>query len=156
MNENFTLDAASLLILQELQRDSRQTVQQIAAKAGLSTTPCWKRIKELEAAGVIRGYTALVDRSKVGLNLVEVNLSQHTETTVRQFEREVAVSPHIVRCLSTTGQADYILTVMARDVAHYEQLLHGTIFRLPGVSQVRSSIVLNEVKSEVRLPVGEA
>ena len=159
MNENFTLDAASLLILQELQRDSRQTVQQIAAKAGLSTTPCWKRIKELEAAGVIRGYTALVDRSKVGLNLlvvVEVNLSQHTETTVRQFEREVAVSPHIVRCLSTTGQADYILTVMARDVAHYEQLLQGTIFRLPGVSQVRSSIVLNEVKSEVRLPVGEA
>src|SRR5450830_1496124 len=156
MNENFTLDAASLLILQELQRDSRQTVQQIAAKAGLSTTPCWKRIKELEAAGVIRGYTALVDRSKVGLNLLVVNLSQHTETTVRQFEREVAVSPHIVRCLSTTGQADYILTVMARDVAHYEQLLHGTIFRLPGVSQVRSSIVLNEVKSEVRLPVGEA
>ncbi|RUP35174.1 MAG: Lrp/AsnC family transcriptional regulator, partial [Curvibacter sp.] len=74
---------------------------------------------------------------------------------VRQFEREVAVSPHIVRCLSTTGQADYILTVMARDVAHYEQLLHGTIFRLPGVSQVRSSIVLNEVKSEVRLPVAE-
>jgi len=159
MNENFTLDAASLLILQELQRDSRQTVQQIATKVGLSTTPCWKRIKELEAAGVIRGYTALVDRSKVGLNLlvvVELNLSQHTETTVRQFEREVAVSPHIVRCLSTTGQADYILTVMARDVAHYEQLLHGTIFRLPGVSQVRSSIVLNEVKSEVRLPVGEA
>lgn len=150
------LDHPSLLILQELQRDARQTVQQLADKVGLSATPCWKRIKEMEAGGVIQGYTALVDRTRVGLKLlvvVEVNLNAHSEDTVQQFERAVAAEPRIVRCLSTTGQADYILTVMMRDIQQYEQFLHACLFRLPGVTHVRSSIVLKEIKSEVRLPV---
>jgi len=156
MNEGFIPDSYSLRILQELQRDARQTVQQLSDAVGLSSTPCWKRIKDMEAAGVITGYTALVDRQKVGLNLlvvVEVNLSQHSEDTVQQFESAVAATPQIVRCLSTTGQADYLLTVMARDIQHYEQFLQRTLFKLPGVTHVRSSIVLREVKSEVRLPV---
>ena len=157
MSEKINLDHHSLLILQELQRDARQTVQQIAERVGLSPTPCWKRIKEMEANGVISGYTALVDRAKVGLDLlvvVEANLSQHTEELVRQFERAVAASPQIVRCLSTTGQADYILTVLVPGIAEYERFLHAELFRLPGVTHVRSSIVLKEVKAEVRLPVG--
>ena len=156
MSEKISLDPHSLLILQELQRDSRQTVQQIADRVGLSPTPCWKRIKELEAKGVVSGYTALVDRAKVGLDLmvvVEANLSQHTEELVRQFERAVAATPQIVRCLSTTGQSDYILTVLVPSIAEYEQFLHAVLFRLPGITHVRSSIVLKEIKSEVRLPV---
>ena len=155
MKENFSLDSVSLRILQELQRDARQTVQQIAERVGLSSTPCWKRIKDMEAAGVIRGYSALVDRDRVGLALmvvVEINLGQHSEDLVRQFERAVAATPPIVRCLSTTGQADYILTVLVPGIAEYEQFLHGTLFKLPGVTHVRSSIVLKEVKAEVRLP----
>ena len=72
MSEQFVLDAYSRRILEELQRDSRQTVQQLADKVGLSSTPCWRRVKELEANGVVRGYTALVDRAKVGLNLLVV------------------------------------------------------------------------------------
>ncbi len=156
MNENIHLDAASIRILQELQRDARQTVQQIAERVGLSSTPCWKRIKDMEANGVIRGYSALVDRRRVGLDLlvvVEANLSQHTEELVQQFERAVAATPQIVRCLSTTGQADYILTVVVPGIAEYEQFLHATLFKLPGVAHVRSSIVLKEVKAEVKLPV---
>ena len=155
MTKNIILDSASVRILQELQRDARQTVQQIAERVGLSSTPCWKRIKDMEATGVIRGYSALVDRAKVGLDLmvvVETNLSQHTEDLVQQFERAVAATPAIVRCLSTTGQADYILTVLVPGIAEYEQFLHATLFRLPGVAHVRSSIVLKEVKAEVRLP----
>lgn len=151
------LDAYSLALLSELQRDSRQTVQQLADAVGLSPTPCWKRIKEMEASGVIRGYTALVDREKVGLNLaviVEANLKEHTAEQVRRFEEAVAACPQIVRCLSTTGQADYVMTVLVADVKRYEQFLHETIFKLPGVTHVRSSIVLKELKSEVRLPVG--
>jgi DNA-binding Lrp family transcriptional regulator len=158
MTQNIQLDATSLRILQELQRDARQTVQQIAEQVGLSSTPCWKRIKDMEAAGVIRGYSALVDRDRVGLGLmvvVEANLSQHTEELVRQFERAVAATPQIVRCLSTTGQADYILTVLVPGITEYEQFLHGTLFKLPGVAHVRSSIVLKEVKAEVRLPVSQ-
>jgi len=110
----------------------------------------------MERAGVITGYSALVDRAKVGLGLLvvaEANLSQHSESLVREFERAVAATPEIVRCLSTTGQADYILTVMVPDIAAYERFLHATLFRLPGITHVRSSIVLKEVKAEVRLPV---
>ena len=150
------LDRYSLQILAELQRDARQTVQQLSAAVGLSPTPCWKRVKELEAAGVITGYTALIDRERLGLNLsvvVEANLSEHSEELVRRFERAVAASPQIVRCVSTTGPADYILTVLITDIKAYEQCLHDTIFRLPGITHVRSSIVLKEIKQESRLPL---
>jgi DNA-binding Lrp family transcriptional regulator len=156
MSEEMNLDRASRQILAELQRDARQTVQQLAERVGLSATPCWKRVKAMEAAGVIRGYTALVDRAKVGLGLrvvVEANLQQHTEAAVRRFEAAVAASPQIVQCVSTTGQADYILTVLAADIAAYERFLHDTLFKLPGITHVRSSIVLREVKAETRLPV---
>lgn len=156
--ENFVLDRYSLRILRELQRDARQTVQQLADAVGLSSTPVWKRVKEMEAAGVIRGYSALVDRERVGLGLavvVEINLTQHTEELVGRFEAAVRACPQIVRCLSTTGQSDYILTVLVTDIQHYERFLHGTLFRLPGVTHVRSNVVLKEVKAEVALPIAE-
>ena len=115
----YVLDDTDRALLAELQRDSRQTVQQLAAAVGLSATPCWKRVKEMEAAGVIRGYGASVDRESVGLSLcvlAEVNLTQHTENTVREFERAVAACPQIVSCYSTTGAADYSIKVLAADI----------------------------------------
>lgn len=158
MPEEFVLDRASRQILAELQRDARQTVQQLADRVGLSATPCWKRVKAMEAAGVIRGYTALVDRARVGLALrvmVEANVQQHSEDAVRRFEQAVAASPQIVHCVSITGQSDYILTVLVADIAAYERFLHDTLFKLPGITHVRSSIVLREVKAETRLPLHE-
>jgi Lrp/AsnC family transcriptional regulator, leucine-responsive regulatory protein len=149
------LDRFDWLLLAELQRDSRQTVQQLATAVGLSSTPCWKRIKELEATGVIRRYTALVDREKVGLTLcvlAEVNLTRHNEDDVRRFEAAVAEAPQIVSCYATTGQADYVIKVLVPDIKSYEAFLHETAFKLPGVTHVRSSVVLKEVKAETRLP----
>src|SRR5678816_4062121 len=102
----YVLDRRDIDILTELQRDSRQSVQQLAGKVGLSATPCWKRVKDMEAAGVIRGYGASIDRESVGLQLcvlAEVNLSQHTEALVREFERAVAVCPQIISCYSTVS-----------------------------------------------------
>jgi Lrp/AsnC family transcriptional regulator, leucine-responsive regulatory protein len=150
------LDRHDVVLLNELQRDARQTVQQLADAVGLSTTPCWKRVKELESSGVIRGYTALIDREKVGLTLAviaEVNLTRHHEDDVRRFEQAVADSPQIVACWATTGQADYVIKVLAPDIHSYERFLHETAFKLPGVTHVRSSVVLREVKSEGRLPI---
>jgi DNA-binding Lrp family transcriptional regulator len=150
------LDRHDVVLLTELQRDSRQTVQQLAAAAGLSSTPCWKRVKDMEAAGIIRGYTALVDREKVGLALcviAELNLTRHNENDVRRFEQAVVDCPQIVSCYSTTGQADYVIKVLAPDIKSYEKFLHETAFKLPGVTHVRSSVVLKEVKSELRLPI---
>ena len=149
------LDRYDYLLLAELQRDSRQTVQQLATAVGLSSTPCWKRVKELEASGTIRGYTALVDREKVGLSLcvlAELNLTRHTEDEVRRFEQAVAAAPEIVGCYATTGQADYVIKVLVPDIKSYEAFLHETAFKLPGVTHVRSSVVLKEVKAETRLP----
>ncbi|MGE0799072.1 MAG: Lrp/AsnC family transcriptional regulator [Lautropia sp.] len=151
-----TLDRHDVVLLTELQRDARQTVQQLAAAAGLSGTPCWKRVKDLEASGIIKGYAALVDRGKVGLALcviAEVNLTRHSEADVHRFERAVAECPQIVSCYSTTGQADYVIKVLVQDIGAYERFLHETAFRLPGVTHVRSSVVLKEVKSEMRLPI---
>ncbi|MBX3619011.1 MAG: Lrp/AsnC family transcriptional regulator [Rhizobacter sp.] len=156
MSEDFSLDAASLKILVELQRDARQTVQEISEKVGLSATPCWKRIKQMEAAGVIRGYTALIDREKANLHVAavtEVNLDRHGRTQVHEFEAMVQACPQIVRCVAATGPADYILTVLVPDMKHYEQFLHDTLFKMPAVTHVRSSMVLREVKSETAVPI---
>ena len=153
------LDRHDVLLLTELQRDSRQTVQQLATAAGLSATPAWKRVKEMEGAGIIRGYTALVDREKVGLSLcvlAEVNLTRHNEDDVLRFEQAVADTPQIVSCYATTGQADYVLKVLVPDIKSYEAFLHETAFKLPGVTHVRSSVVLKEVKAETRLPLEDA
>ena len=150
------LDRHDIALLAELQRDSRQTVQQLASAAGLSSTPCWKRVKEMEASGIIRGYTALVDREKVGLQLcvlAELNLTRHHEDDVQRFERAVAACPQIVSCYATTGQADYVIKVLVPDIKAYESFLHEVAFKLPGVTHVRSSVVLKEVKEESRLPL---
>ena len=153
MNE---LDRHDVLQMAELQRDARQTVQQLAAAVGLSSTPCWKRVKEMEASGIIRGYTALVDREKVGLSLcvlAEVNLTRHNEDDVRRFEAAVADCPQIVSCHSTTGAADYSIFVLVEDIKAYEAFLHDVAFRLPGVTHIRSSVVLKEVKGNAGVPI---
>lgn len=150
------LDAYSLRILEALQEDARMTVQQISDRVGLSPTPCWKRIKEMEARGVIRGYTVELDRKALGLDLMvmaEVNLDRHGEKTVAQFEAAVAATRQIVRCFKTTGQSDYVLMIVVRDVGEYESMLSQTLLRLPGVSQVRSGIVLKELKASAPLPL---
>ena len=155
----YVLDDKDRAILAQLQRDSRQTVQQLAAAVGLSSTPCWKRVKEMEAAGVIRGYGAAIDREQVGLALcvlAEVNLTQHTENTVREFERAVAACPEIVSCYSTTGGADYSIKVLVEDIKRYEAFLHDTAFKLPGVTHIRSSVVLKEVKANAGVPIPRA
>jgi DNA-binding Lrp family transcriptional regulator len=155
----YVLDDKDRALLAELQRDSRQTVQQLAAAVGLSATPCWKRVKDMEAAGVIRGYGATIDRESVGLGLsvlAEVNLTQHTEHTVREFERAVAACAQIVSCYSTTGAADYSILVLVEDIHAYEAFLHDVAFRLPGVTHIRSSVVLKEVKANAGVPIARS
>jgi len=150
------LDGFSIRILSELQRDARQTIQQIAQRIGLSSTPCWKRIKDMEKDGVIRRYTALVDRDKVGLHicvLAEINLIKHSEKNALEFEREVAACPQITECYSTTGHADYLIKVITTDIKNYETFMHNVLFKLPGVDHVRSSIVLRELKYDPRMPL---
>ena len=150
------IDSTSLKILEALQEDARQTVQDLSRRVGLSATPCWKRVKEMEAQGVITGYTVQVDRQKVGLNLLilaEVTLSQHSEKAVAQFEASVEATPAIVRAYATTGQCDYVMLIMVPSIEAYEQFLKRDLFKLPVVAHVRSSVVLRELKPRAGLPL---
>ena len=114
-----TLDTFSQKILRLLQLDARRSVQEISDQVGLSSTPCWRRIKDMEQSGVIQRYTALLDREKLGLHvcaLAHIHLTRHTEGGVEQFEREIATCPEVTECYSTTGESDYILKIVAPDI----------------------------------------
>ena len=155
--ETNEFDRASLQILEALQADARLSTQALAEKVGLSATPVWRRVKELEDRGIIRGQVVLVDREKIGLSicvLANVSLVRHSEGAVEQFERLVGTRREIIECHAITGEADYVIKVVAADMKAYDLFLQQHIFKLPGVSSVRSNVVLREVKYETALPVG--
>lgn len=154
--ETNELDRASLQILEALQADAGLSTQALAERVGLSATPVWRRVKELQDRGVIRRQVVLVDREKIGLSicvLANVSLVRHSEGAVEQFERLVATQRQIIECHAITGEADYVIKVVAADMKAYDLFLQQHIFKLPGVSSVRSNVVLREVKYETALPV---
>ena len=154
--ETNELDRASRQILEALQQDARLSTQALAEQVGLSATPVWRRVKEMEERGLIRGHVALLDREKLGLSicvLANVSLVRHSEGAVEQFERLVATQREIIECHGITGEADYVIKVVAADMKAYDAFLQQHIFKLPGVASVRSNVVLREVKYETALPV---
>jgi DNA-binding Lrp family transcriptional regulator len=155
--EKIELDRASLQILEALQADARLSTQALADRVGLSATPVWRRVRDMEESGLIRAQVVLVDREKLGLSicvLAHVSLVRHSEGAVEQFEQLVATQREIIECHAITGEADYVIKVVAADMKAYDTFLHQHIFKLPFVSSVRSNVVLREVKYETALPVG--
>lgn len=154
--EKENLDKASRSILRELQQDTRRSQQVLAERVGLSATPVWRRIRELEAGGVIRRWVALLDREKLGLGtcvLANVSLERHVEGVVDGFERRVRACPEIIECYGITGEADYLIKVVVPDMKAYDRFLHEVVFRIDGVASIRTHVVLREVKYETALPV---
>ena len=143
------------VILDALQRDSRLTMQQLAERVGMSSSACWRRVRSLEEEGVIARYAVLVNPRKAGFSLssmTHVSLARHEEKNVENFVREVQRHPEVLECFATSGEADFHLRVVVEDMDAYNKFLDNFIFRLPGVSQVRSNIVLKEIKSDTALP----
>jgi len=152
---DMALETKDRLLLIELQRDSRQTMQELAERVGMSTSACWRRVKALEADGVISRYTVIVDPRKAGFELssmVHVSLARHEQKNVEHFVREVSRHPEVLECFATSGEADFHMRVVVEDMDAYNRFLDDFVFRLPGVSQVRSNIVLKEVKWDTALP----
>lgn len=144
------VDAADRRILEALQADGRLTNVELAERVGMSASPCWRRVRQLEAAGVIKGYRAEIDRRKVGLGvlaLVSVEIDSHTEAEARRFEAEVARLPEVVACYSVSGQADFLLQVVAADLDGYADFAMTVIRRLPGIKAMHTSFVLKEIKA---------
>lgn len=150
------LDVVDHKILAHLQANGRLTSQQLAEDIGMSSSACWRRVKSLEESGIIRGYAALVDRRKAGFSIsaiVHVVLARHETMDVEPFEERIMRQPEVLECFATSGEADYHLRVVARDIDAYHQFLNSVMFKLPGVAHVRSNIVLKEIKTEVALPL---
>lgn len=142
-------------ILHHLQADARATKQQLAEAVGMSASACWRRVRGLEEAGVVQRYTALVDRERAGFAMsaiIHVALERHDATFVEQFVSRVKARPDVLECFATTGDADYHLRVVARDMEAYNRFLDEFMFRLPGIRHVRSNVILKEIKTEVALP----
>ncbi len=142
-------------ILAEFQGDSRLTMQELAERVGMSSSACWRRVKALEEAGVIDRYAVIVDTRKAGFGLssiVHVSLARHEQKNVDNFIGEVLRHPEILECFATSGEADFHLRVVVEDIDAYNEFLDDFIFKLPGVSQVRSNIVLKEIKADTALP----
>ncbi len=145
-------------ILRVLQGDGRISNQDLADRIGLSPSPCLRRVRTLEEAGIIAGYRALLDARKLGLTLmalIHISMDRHTPERFENFEAEIRAIPEIVECLLITGQdADYQLKAVVRDMDAYQELLLNRITRIPGVTGVHSSFVLRRVVDKTALPVG--
>jgi DNA-binding Lrp family transcriptional regulator len=142
-------------ILAQLQKEGRATNQELAEAVGMSTSACWRRVRALEESGVIRGYAALVEREQAGFAtsaILHVSLERHDAKFVDEFVSRVTKRSEVLECFATTGDADYHLHVVVRDMKAYNQFLDEFMFRLPGIRYVRTNMILKEIKTGVALP----
>ncbi len=151
------LDRYDRQILALLQQDGRISNQDLADKIGLSPSPCLRRVRALEEAGLIAGYRAVLDAKALGLSLmalIHISMDQHTPERFSDFDAAVREIPEVLECLLITGQsADYQLKVVVRDMDAYQDLLLNRITRIKGVSGVHSSFVLRRVVDAGALPL---
>jgi DNA-binding Lrp family transcriptional regulator len=150
------LDATDRRILACLQDNARVPNVDLARRVGLSPSPCSRRVRELEEAGVIRHYATLIDPAAAGLPVsvfINVTLEKQIEPDLEAFEAAVTALPEVMECYLMTGTADYLLRVVVSDVAAYKGFLMDQLTRIPGVTNIRSSFALKQVKYRTALPL---
>jgi len=151
------LDTYDKRILEILQADGRISNQELADRIGLSPSPCLRRVRALEEAGIIEGYRALLNAKALGLNLIafiSISMDRHTPERFENFDAQVTAMPEVLECSLITGRdADYQLKVIVRDMEAYQDLLLNKLTRIEGVSGVHSSFVLRQVLERTALPV---
>ncbi len=150
------LDEIDRKILSELQADARLTNSELADRVGLSPSPCLRRLRNLEKAGVINRYVALVDQEKVGLPVsvfVSIQLERQREEELDKFDREVSRHPEVLECYLMTGTRDYLLRVVTSDLSAYERFLKEKLTRIDGVASIQSSFALKQIKYTNTLPL---
>jgi Lrp/AsnC family leucine-responsive transcriptional regulator len=150
------MDAIDRKILKLLQKDARMTAQALAEAVGLSPSPCLRRIRNMETAGIIRDYVALVDQKQVGLPVsvfVSVKLERQREEELDAFEAAVTQWPEVVEAYLMTGQRDFLLRIVVADLDAYERFLKTKLTRVDGVASIESSFALGQVKYGTSLPL---
>ena len=150
------LDPLDLKILEILQAEARLPTAELARRVGLTATPTQERVRRLERDGIVVGYTALVDAEKLGKHLTviaSVTLAMHDAPAVNAFLAGIEALPEVMECHHVTGEADFLLKVLVADTRRYERLLRDSLTQLPGVRQIRSSVVLSTPKHRTTIPV---
>jgi Lrp/AsnC family transcriptional regulator len=149
------MDPTDRAILRELQRDCDQPIETLAEKVHLSRNACWRRIKALEAKGIIRGRVALVDGARINLGLIAfiaIKTSQHDPKWLEKFSAAVRDLPEIIGVYRTTGETDYLLHAVVPDIAGYDRLYKRLISKIP-LTDVSSSFVMEKIKETTALPL---
>jgi Lrp/AsnC family leucine-responsive transcriptional regulator len=150
------IDRIDRLILHEVQLDGRLTNAALALLANLSESACLRRVRRLEAAGLIRGYVGLVDQSSAGYPdnvFVRITLTSQQQDDLRKFEAAVRKAPEVMECYLMSGDADYLLRVIVADARDYERVHSQHLTQLPGVDRVHSSFALRTVIKKTEIPV---
>ncbi len=143
-------------ILQLLQQDGNLSTAQLAEQLSLSVTPCWRRVKRLEDEGFITGYQANLDRRKLGLDVlafVQLRFTVVSDLSVKDFEALIRAHPHVLSCYKITGEADYMLQVVAADLDDYSDFVEALLRQVPGISMMHSSLAMREIKATHQFPV---
>ena len=154
-----SLDAIDRRILERLQHDGRLSNADLAEQVGLSSSPCWRRVKALEEAGVIKGYAAQLDAKSIGLSVnvfMSVSLSTQVEKALKDFERAAAERPEVMECYLMTGDSDYLIRIAVTDIAALERFILDQLTPIPGVEKIRSSFALKQVRYKTALPLPAA
>ena len=150
------LDKIDRRILGALQKHCKMSVQELAETADLSSATCWRRLRNLEQAGLIDGYRAILNRRRVGYEIcafVHLSIERQQGKIVSEIEDRLNSHPAVMECYATTGDSDFTLRVVATDIEDYDRFLQRFLFQLPGIGQVRSSIALREIKQTTELPL---
>jgi Lrp/AsnC family transcriptional regulator len=152
------LDKTDRAILAELQHDATLTIDELAERITLSRNACWRRVKALEEAGIIKARVALLDAAKLGLGLtafIAIRTAQHEEKWLEKFSRAMRDFPEIIGVYRTTGETDYLLQAVVSDIAGYDQLYKRLIARIP-LTDVSASFVMEKIKETTALPINQS
>ena len=152
MPDSAKLDETDRRILRVLQASGRLSIQELAEQVGLSASPVARRVRILEEAGVLTGYSALIDEAKLGFGVsvfVSVQLDKQIDQALALFETAIKGFPEVVDCWLMTGNRDYLLRVATADLAEFEAFLTGRLTKVQGVANIESSIPLRRVKSGI-------
>ncbi|MFD2640910.1 Lrp/AsnC family transcriptional regulator [Pseudomonas japonica] len=151
-----SLDGVDRTLLGLLQDDGTLSSAALGERLSMSVTPCWRRRKRLEELGIIRDYQANLDRRKLGYDVLafaQVRFGKVSDNAPDEFERAVLGLPQVLTCHKVTGEADYMLTVVATDLESYGRFVEEVLRRQPGIVSIQSSLALRELKAVTRLPV---
>ncbi len=156
LQRSMNMDDMDKRILIELQQNARLTNVNLAEMVGLSPSPCLARVRALEQAGVIARYVALLDPQRLGLNVsvfIQVSLDKQVGTALDRFESAIRAMPEVMECYLMTGECDYMLRVVVDDVQALQQFIVERLSKVAGVSKIRSSFTLKQVKFNTALPL---